>query len=95
MRIKIADLRAISNLLFDYLEETERTEFDIDEDYYWSVPKTGRYDPSKEPTDMELGQLTFDWNELTAISRAESPPIGYALVWLSEVLKTVGEKAVY
>lgn len=95
MKVEIAQLRAIADRLFSHLEETGRCEFEVSEDYYWSIEKEEVYDPLKDPKDLTLGQLSDDWNELNAILENESPPIGYALVWLSSVLRIIGEKSVY
>jgi len=93
--VKVSELREIADRLFTYLEETERREFEISEDYYWSIEKDEVYDPRKDPKALTMGQLSDDWNELRDILNDESPPIGYALVWLSAILRIVGEKSVY
>ena len=95
MNVKVSELRAVSDLLFTYLEESGRMEFDVREDYYWEISKEEVYDPYKEPKDLTMGQLSDDWSRLEAILKGESPPIGYALVWLSAILRIVGEKSVY
>lgn len=95
MNVKVAQLRAIADRLFAYLEETGRKEFDVDEDYYWEISKEELYDPSKDPKDLTIGQLSHDWERLESILDGEDPPIGYALVWLSSILRIVGEKSVY
>jgi hypothetical protein len=95
MNVKVTELRAISDRLFAYLEESGRDEFEVSDDYYWAISKEELYDPSKDPKDLTIGQLSDDWNELTAILNEESPPIGYALVWLSAILRNIGDKAVY
>jgi hypothetical protein len=42
----------------------------------------------------EMGQLSDDWNELTKIASGKSPPLAYALVWLSSLLRFIGTKFV-
>ncbi len=95
MNVKVSELRAMSDLLFTYLEDSGRKEFDVPEDYYWEISKEEVYDPYKQPKDLTMGQLSDDWSRLEAILKEESPPIGYALVWLSAILRNIGEKAVY
>ena len=95
MNVKVTELREIADTLFTYLEETDRGALEIAEDYYWSIDKEEAYDPANDPKDLTIGQLSDDWTELSAIKRGEKPPIGYALVWLSSVLKAVGEKTVH
>jgi len=95
MNVNLTELRAIADRLFTYLEETGREEFDVADDYYWEISKEELYDPSRDPKDLTIGQLSHDWERLKAILTEEDPPIGYALVWLSSVLRNVGEKSVY
>ncbi|QRO03087.1 hypothetical protein JRI60_17240 [Archangium violaceum] len=35
-----------------------------------------------------------DWNEVTKIASGKSPPLAYALVWLSSLLRFIGSKLV-
>ena len=91
----MVELQAIAHRLFAYLEETGRDEFEVSEDYYWSIEKDEVYDPLKDPKNLTMGQLSDDWNELKSILEGDSPPIGYALVWFSAILRIIGEKAAY
>ena len=95
MNIEIARLRRIADQLLTYLEETGRSELEISEDFYWLVEEGEVYNPSRDPSDLTMGQLSDDWSELEAILDGKNPPIGYALVWLSAILRIVGEKTVH
>lgn len=95
MNVKLAELRAIADRLFTHLQDSGREEFDVLDDYYWEISKEELYDPSKDPKDLTIGQLSHDLERLRAILSEEDPPIGYALVWLSSILRNVGEKSVY
>jgi hypothetical protein len=92
MRIEVSELRAISAQLFSHLEKRENGWMEIPVDYYWDISKDERYKPYEEPKHFDLGQLFDDWAELQKISRGENEPIAYALVWLSSVLRAVGEE---
>lgn len=91
MKISTKELRESIEQLLSHLEETGTTEFEIEEDYYWSVPPADRYSPYEEPKELTLGQLSDDLEELRAIRDGEKEPVGYALVWLAAVLSRVGE----
>lgn len=95
MKLKVSELRAVAESLFTYLEDTERGEVEIPEDYYWTISQEEVYDPSKDPKDLTIGQLSDDWRELSAILNGKSPPIGYALVWLSAILRNIGENSAH
>ncbi len=94
MRIKISGLRDASRLIFDYLETMNIADIELDEDFYWCIPRSYAYDLTAEPDHFELGQLSDDWEEIRRMLAAESEPLGYHLVWLSAILKAIGEKVV-
>ena len=94
MKIKVSELRTISKHLFEYLIKSGRNEIEIEEDYYWYIKEADVYNSDEDPTDFEMGQLTDDMDELRKIKTGESPPLGYALFWLSSILRIVGEKTV-
>ncbi len=60
----------------------------------WAVEREQRIDPTREPTALSLGQLSDDIQELKRIGELDVEPIGYACVWLSNILRELGEKTV-
>jgi hypothetical protein len=93
MKIATEDLRRAFEALVSHLEGTGQEVVDIPWDYYWDMPKEERYDPYSEPRNLNLGQISDDWNEILEITDGTMPCVGYALVWLSSVLRAVGEVA--
>ena len=91
MLITVAELRRASELLMNHLEAQGRASVQIDHDYYWFVPTDQRYDQYKEPKQLTLGQLSDDWSEIRKILDGKGEPVNYALVWLSSLLRAVGE----
>jgi hypothetical protein len=96
VKIQLAELRQAINVLFDHLERTGRTEIEVTEDFYWNIPEKHLYSVYAPPpeSDLTIGQLSDDWNELTKIASSKSPPLAYALVWLSSILRYIGAKLV-
>lgn len=94
MRVTTGELREATLKLLEHLDSTGQSSFEIDEDYYWAIPSESRYEPSVAPRDLTVGQLVDDWRELREITSGRREPIGYALVWLSSLLRRVGEKSV-
>jgi hypothetical protein len=94
MRVTLPELRAITQRLFDHLEAQGTKVVELPADYYWDISKAGRYDPYQRPSELNLGQLTDDWRELTMILEGDKEPIAYALVWLAAILRAVGEEVV-
>lgn len=96
MKVRVDELRKIVEQLFTHLEETGREEFDLDKDYYWSIPKKTLYDPTKDVHEkLDMGQLSEDWSRIEETLSGESPPIAHALVWVASILRCLGEDAVY
>ena len=94
MSVTLEELRRITATLYDHLETRGVRTIDLDGDYYWSIPREQRNDPTQEPTVKSIGQLSDDLEELRRIQRGETEPIGYALVWLASILREVGEQTV-
>jgi hypothetical protein len=94
MRVTTDELRAAANALLQHLDDTGYGVVDLDADYYWSVAPDQRYNVYEEPVDLSVGQLSDDLAEVRAIGTGEKEPIGYGLVWLSSVLRAVGERTV-
>jgi hypothetical protein len=94
MVIHLADLHAACAKLLMHLEAQGLAEVELDVDYYWSIVPEQRYDPSRQPTELVIGQLSDDWMEIQRIVKSERAPLGYALVWLGAVLRALGERYV-
>ena len=92
MKINVAQLRTVSELLLRRLEDRGHSVVDISADYYWNIPKEQRYDREQEPKDLDMGQLSEDLCWLEKIATGEREPVGFALVWLAEILKYIGEQ---
>lgn len=76
--------------------QTGRTEFEVSEDFYWNIPEKHLYSVYTPPPESELtvGQLSDDWNEVMKIASGQRPPMAYGLVWLSSLLRIVGTKLI-
>ncbi len=94
MEFDIAEIKLIADKLFAHLLQTGHATVSIDCDYYWDVPKDARRNPYAMPTDLALGQLSDDMSELKRISAGTTEPLSYALVWLSSVIREIGDEIV-
>ena len=94
MKINLKLLQKTTNDLFQHLDDLNINEVEIKEDFYWNIPREHKYNPYKEPENLDVGQLQNDWDEILKISSKESEPITYALVWLSSLLRIIGEQIV-
>jgi len=62
--VGVQDLRKVTNILLDMLEELGYDHVELDKTYYWDIPSEQVYDPMSDPHDLELGDLHDDWQEL-------------------------------
>jgi hypothetical protein len=95
MKIPISELRRINLQLLDHLENCGHSLIEVDVDFYWTIKKEELYDPYKKPEALGLGQLYDEYEFLKNIIEGKSEPTAYALVWLSAVLRYIGEKIVF
>ena len=94
MKVSISDLQELSQRLLLHIEQSGHEFVEIPVDYYWDVSEDSRYNPLKEPKNLNLGQIEDDWSELQKIIQGKNEPIGYALVWLAAILRAIGEEVV-
>ncbi len=91
MNVELVKLREITNRLFKHLEDAGYSSVKISEASYWSIPKDELYDPYNEPSELTLGVLEEDWEQLEKILNESDDPVAYAFVWLSGILRKIGE----
>lgn len=88
----VEELRALFDLLMTHIDRCGYVAGVELDDLYWDIPASDRYDPYETPNQLNLGSLSDDMQGLRQML-SEERPIGYHLVWLSAVLRRIGEKA--
>lgn len=94
MKIKIEEIKYVMDLITNHLIDSGVSEIEIEEDFYWSIQQQDLYNPYKEPSNLTMGQLSSDWENLQKIASRQNLPTGYGLVWLSSISKNIGERVV-
>jgi hypothetical protein len=94
MRITTADLREACQRLLAHVEDVAGNAVVVEKDFYWDIPRDARFDVHREPEKFTVGQLSDDWNELQRIATGKAEPVAYALVWLSSIIRAIGEQVV-
>ena len=93
MKVTVSELRRIANSILDELEGSGQGAVDLTSDYYWNIPAERLYSVEPPPIDsLDLGQLTSDWEELSAVGRANDPVPSHDLVHLAAMLRFVATK---
>jgi hypothetical protein len=91
MSIDIATLEKATLAIFQHLKESGVHSIEFEHDFYWDIDKQQRYNPYQQPTQMSLGQLIDDWNEIEKIALGDKEAIGFAFVWMASLYRYVGE----
>jgi hypothetical protein len=96
VQIDLGELRQVTTLLFDHLEQQGHTVLELTEDYYWVMPDEQLYDPLHDPNPATfgLGQLTADWESCQNLLRPEREPIGSVFVWVAALLRWISSQTV-
>ena|SRR5438552_16784954 len=94
LQITIDEVQHLTNVLLSHLRERGIGAIEFSSDYYWHIPSNEVYEPLNKPTNLDIGQLTEDLERLKEIAEGKNDPIGYALVWLSSILRYIGEQNV-
>jgi hypothetical protein len=92
LQIRISDLRKITNLIFDHVEQDLNiSSVPIEEDYYWHIPSKVVYKVEQDPPTPDIGQLYDDWEFLAKIKQREDA-VSLAMIHLAPLLRHIGEK---
>jgi hypothetical protein len=91
MQITINDLESYTQVLFEHLRQLHGTQIDIPYEYYWSIPADMKYDPYKRPSEMTLGQISFDVANLNDVLSGAIPATTYDLSWLAAILNAIAD----
>ncbi len=92
LAINIADLRKITNLIFDHMEhDLDITSIVIEEDYYWDIPSKELYKVEGDHPSPGIGQLYDDWEFLSKI-RDREQAVSLMMIHVAPLLRYIGEK---
>jgi hypothetical protein len=91
MKITTGELRRAIDVLLTDFEANGVSEWDINSDFYWDVPSDARYDPYDQPTQLTLGQLSYDIERVKNLADGSSPAVSPGLVWVASILRIAGE----
>lgn len=92
--VPIATLRTAGPILLSHLQELAGPTVRLDRDYFWAIPPDQASDVYNEPHDFTVGQLSECLSNLEAIVADPSRATSFALVWLGELLKAIGQSVV-
>ena len=89
MRVNIDELSKVITILLTNLKTSKGNEVELTNDYYWDISSEQIYNPYEDPTDMSLGQLSDDLNEVNRLLSSSDEAIPYDLKRIAEILKAI------
>jgi len=94
LEVPVETLRHAAEVLLHHLESVAGSTIRLDTDYFWAVPREQRNDPCSRPSELTIGQLTESLDNVERMVSDPDATLSCGLVWLSDVLRAVGEKVV-
>ena len=93
VEIKLSELRLVINRILDHIEhDLGQASVQLNQDDYWEVADTERYDLTKSPDGYVVGQLHDDWEFLSSILRDKDQAIALMLIHAAPLLRCIGEE---
>lgn len=92
--VPVEVLRRATAVLLAHVERSEGAEVALEKDYFWAIAPEQLYDVYNEPSELTIGQLTESLDNLRAIIDDPSTSISYALVWLADLMRAIGQTVV-
>lgn len=90
--LAVETLRQVVNRALDHVRDVKSDQVELEKDYFWSIPTEELYDVYSRPENLTVGQVTESWENLRSLlARGDAVP-GYALVWIADVLRALGNQ---
>jgi hypothetical protein len=93
LTVQVSRLRKAFELITGYLTKVEGGELTLSHDYFWSIPADELYDVYRRPTSLTVGQLSESWQHIEDVLDGKTEALNYHLIWLSDVLRAIGDDA--
>jgi hypothetical protein len=88
MKVNIKEIEIVALLLLSKLRESKGNEIELTNDYYWDISIEELYNPYEEPSNITLGQLSDDIEEIQRLNKSDDA-IAYDLKRLAAILKAL------
>ena len=85
MMVNINEIEKIALLLLSKLKECRGNEIELNNDYYWDIFIEELYNPYEEPTNIGLGQISDDLEEVRRLNKRDNA-IPYDIKRLAAIL---------
>jgi len=90
--IQIALLCRTFEAIAVYPEKLEGAELSLGSDYFWSIPADELSNVYSRHAKIAIGQLSESWQHIEDMLDGESGVLPHHLIWLSDVLRAIGQE---
>ncbi|MEU0698122.1 hypothetical protein ABZ349_29650 [Streptomyces niveus] len=91
VQISIDQLRRALDVALRHIEASAGPTVTLKEDLFWSVSADELYSIGAEPQALTIGQLSESWQHLEDLLAHQDRAVSYHLVWLSDVIRAIGQ----
>lgn len=84
-------IKNVLELLLRHVTERSGEVIAVQVEEFWSVPSDEVYDIYNTPQQLVIGTISESWHRLEEMLNDDSKVLGYGLVWLSQVLRAIGD----
>ena len=91
-RVSLQELREICEHVLGGLIRELGDEVALHVDYYWSIPPNERYDVYRQPSELTVGQVVEDVENLRRLVQDDALVVPQALRWLGGLLEALGDE---
>jgi hypothetical protein len=96
VQINIDEIEKAVLELFNELRNQKGNIIEIEPvDFYWSINSNELYNPYENPTELTLGLISDDLEEMKNIANKKTEPVSYDFVKLSSILTMIGNKTTW
>ncbi|MEU5682512.1 hypothetical protein DEJ48_07125 [Streptomyces venezuelae] len=85
-------LKDVLCLLLEKIHSGEQV-LEINKEAFWSVPPDRAYEIYSQPEDLTIGMISESWGHLEDMLSDPDRVVGYGFVWLSDVLRAIGDES--
>lgn len=92
MELDVEKLKKIVDRLFQHIVERHgvRT-VELGTDFYWAIPEDELYNVVDQPTELDVGRLSDDWEFVAKLLDEANSPVAYQLTEVAPLLRRLGE----
>lgn len=91
LEISISSIERVVHAALKNLKQEQGPTVKVDQSYFWFIRSGQLHDMDSEPSDFTIGSTSEVVAELERIAQDPEMFTSYALIWLSQAFREIGE----